>query len=314
MPKELVRALRERAGLSQEALANRLGLAGKAVVSGWETGRTSCEGPAAELLLHLFAGDTSRAFNQINANAESSWRRAGTWHDSWRQIAAVPEVSAAIEREVFAKLFPGAEIPSEQHSHGFPFVERGADPSVFGIGANGWSGAIPPERERAPHHAWQLDRASAFLYREAAWEEALDSPTCGHTHVGSLLALAGATAVFMRRLAATARLQPDARFALRLDLEGMQRRGIASGPLRAVEMPKMLSNEIHLFATIGVSIDEVVESPLMISYRLVKELLSSIRPDLATEEQLAQQLIIWLDADRRRDVRSLAYLDALLPG
>src|SRR5580704_8935611 len=88
--KEMVRALRERAGLSQEALAARLGLAGKAVVSGWETGRTACEGPVAELIMYLFAADTSRTFVEINNTAESTWRRAGTWHDTWRQVAAVP--------------------------------------------------------------------------------------------------------------------------------------------------------------------------------------------------------------------------------
>src|SRR5215831_837628 len=118
LTKEMVRALRERAGLSQEALTNRLGLAGKAVVSGWETGRTSCEGPAAELLLHLYAGDTSRSFIELNNFADATWRRAGTWADAWRQISVLPEVPTPIDQDAFTKLFPGVELPTTEHVHG----------------------------------------------------------------------------------------------------------------------------------------------------------------------------------------------------
>ena len=292
LAKEVVRALRERAGLSQEALANRLGLAGKAVVSGWETGRTSCEGPAAELLLHLFAADTSRSFGELSALAEATWRRAATWCDTWRQISAVPETPLAIERDVFANLFPGVAAPSERGARGFPFVELAGAP-VFGIGSTGWSAAIPHERDRAPRYLWQLDRAGGFLYREVPWEEDLRaSRTAGHTHVGSLLELAAATTAFLRRLALTARTDRDARHVLRLDLEGMHGRGIASidPKTRTTDLPKMVSNEHSIQASMSVTMQSIVDSPLAISTALVAELLLSIRPELAPVEQLSAQL------------------------
>jgi transcriptional regulator with XRE-family HTH domain len=305
LSKDLVRALRERAGLSQEALAIRLGLAGKAVVSGWETGRTSCEGPAAELLLHLFASDTSRSYGELSEVADATWRRAGTWADTWRQIAAVPEASDAIERDAFASLFPGVEIPARQHVLGFPFVER---PAAFGIGSTGWSGALPAERDRAPDYIWHLDRAGAFLYRETLWEEQRrESTTGGHTHVGSLLELAACAAVFLARLARAASLHGDARYALRVDLEGMQGRGIVADDTA----PTMLSNERHLSASITCSLGSVMSSPLDTAYSLVGECLVLIRPDLAPLDRLAAQLDAWLARDRRRPTRCLGFIDEL---
>jgi transcriptional regulator with XRE-family HTH domain len=311
----MVRALRERAGLSQEALANRLGLAGKAVVSGWETGRTSCEGPAAELLLYLFAGNTSRSFGELNAIADATWRRAGTWSDTWRQVSAVPETPDTIERDVFAALFPGVEIPSEQHARGFPFVTGGSPAIVFGIGSSGWSGSLPPERDRAPRYLWHLDRVGGFLYRESLWEEELrEATTDGHTHVGSLLELAACTTVFLTRLADVVRLSRTSRYVLRLDLEGMQGRGIvgASSNGHTGDLPNMLSSEKHISASVSCSLEDTKQSPLAIAYSLVAECLLSIRPGLAPREQLEKQLAAWLARDRQRTARRLGFADALV--
>lgn len=309
----MVRTLRERAGLSQEALATRLGLAGKAVVSGWETGRTTCEGPAAELLMHLFAADTTRSFVKLNTAAETMWRRAGTWQDAWRQISAVPEVPTTIERETFAKLFPGAEIPARQHLHGFPFVDV-PESNVFGIGSNGWSGSMPADQDRAPRYMWQLDRAGGFLYREVLWEELYESTTQGHTDVGSLLELAVCTTVFLAKLAQTAKLDARWRYALRIDLEGVRGRGIVGNGTGAhsTAAPRMRSSEQHLEATYPCSIEEATRDPVAVAYSLVGEILMLIRPDLASRDQLEQQLRTRLEADHRRGTRMLGMLDGFI--
>src|SRR4051812_28852364 len=79
IPKEVVRLLRLRRGLSQDALAYQMGLSsGKNVVSGWETGRTACDGPAAELFLRLLgAGTIGIAAEELAAEMQSEWTRAG---------------------------------------------------------------------------------------------------------------------------------------------------------------------------------------------------------------------------------------------
>jgi transcriptional regulator with XRE-family HTH domain len=312
LSKEMVRTLRERAGLSQEALAARLGLAGKAVVSGWETGRTTCEGPAAELLLYLFAADTTRSFVEANNVAETTWRRSGMWQDAWRQVAAVPEAPLTIDREHFAHLFPDVAIPSEQHLYGFPFVEV-PELNVFGIGVHGWSGSMPPDHDRAPRYLWQLDRRGGFVYRETLWEESYESITHGHTHAGALLELATCTTVFLGRLAESAKLDREWRYALRLDLEGIRGRGIvaSSGARHSTDAPKMRSSERHLTATISCSLQQMIKEPIATACSLVGELLVLIRPDLASASQLEKQLRTRLELDRRREHRLLGMLEEL---
>ena len=92
LPSELVRELRERRGFTQEQLAETLGVrGGKAVVSGWETGRTSCEGPAAELLLHLLGGGRSLELTTLASEVESIWARAKDKIAAWRQVLVVPD-------------------------------------------------------------------------------------------------------------------------------------------------------------------------------------------------------------------------------
>jgi transcriptional regulator with XRE-family HTH domain len=309
LSKEMVRTLRERAGLSQEALAIRLGLAGKAVVSGWETGRTTCEGPAAELLMYLFAADTSRTFIELNTNAEATWRRAGTWQDAWRQIAAIPEAPLTIGRDAFAALFPGTEIPARQHALGFPFV-RVPESNVFGIGTDGWSGSMPADHDRAPRFLWQLDRRGGFVYRETPWEDAYDVELFGHTHVGSLLDLAVCTTIFLGRLTDTAKLDHQWRYALRIDLEGMRGRGIVTG--RDTSPPSMRCNDRHLTAEHTCTLRDTIAKPVATACALVAEVLTLIRPELASREQLEEQLRARHRLDRERERRMLGMLDSLL--
>jgi transcriptional regulator with XRE-family HTH domain len=314
LSKEMVRTLRERAGLSQEALAARLGLAGKAVVSGWETGRTTCEGPAAELLMYLFAADTTRMFVELNTVVEGTWRRAGTWQDAWRQITALPETPIQIEREVFAHLFPDAAISSKHHAYGFPFVDV-PEPNVFGIGTHGWSGSMPPDHDRAPRYLWQLDRTGGFVYRETPWEESYDSATHGHTHVGALLEVATCTLVFLGRLAVAAKLDRDWRYTLRIDLEGVRGRGIvgtSGGAKPTTDGAKMRSSERHLAASTSCALRDAIENPVATACALVGDMLVLIRPDLATRAQLEKQLRARHELDRRREHRMLGMLDQLM--
>lgn len=313
--KELVRALRERARLTQDQLAERLGLAGKAIISGWETGRTTCEGPAAELLLHLLGGDgTSGSFVEIDELTDATWRRSGNWVDSWRQVSAAPDTTLTIDREKFATLFPSAAIPSEGHVHGFPFVNYGLPDRVFGISATGWSGAIPTEQELAPRYAWHLTRNAQFAYRETPWEFARDSITSGHTHVGSLLEIALCSTVFLGRLAERAGLAHELVYELRLDLEGMKGRGIsaASSHWSRCDSPITISSENHIHATVNLPLGKIVDAPLDSAYALVGELMLLMRPDLASTSALEQQLRARVTSDAGGNLRFLAFAENLL--
>lgn len=315
LSKDLVRSLRERAGLTQEQLAERLGLAGKAIISGWETGKTNCEGPAAELVLHLLGGaGTSHAFAEIDELTDATWRRSGNWSDTWRQVAAVPNAPITIERDKFATLFPGVEIPPAGHVHGFPFVNHGLPDKVFGISATGWSGVIPAERDRSPHYAWHLTRTGEFSYREAPWELARNSITGGHTHVGSLLELALCTTVFLGRLTAQAELERELEYELRLDLEGMQDRGVAAalGDWRMCDAPRSVSSEPHVHASVKLPLGKIVADPLGAAYALVGELMLLLRPDLATNSALERQLRQRVKSDAVGGQRFLAFADDLL--
>ncbi len=311
----VVRALRERAGLTQEQLAERLGMAGKAVVSGWETGRTNCEGPAAELVLHLFGGGgATEGFIAINEAVERTWRRAGTWSDTWRQISAVPEVPVAIERNAFAKLFPGAEIPPDGHVHGFPFINHGLPDNVYGIGPDGWTGVIPIEEEAAPHYLWALTRTGGFVYREVPWERNLNGSTGGHTHVGSLLEIAASTTFFLRRLAERAKLEPSTAYVLSLDLEGMRNRGIvgATNAWMATDQPRVTSKGPRVRAEVKVPLADIVKAPVDAAYSVVGELLLELRPDLATTAKMKAQLEKRLEADRGTSLGFVRFLERQL--
>lgn len=315
LSKDLVRSLRERAGMTQEQLAERLGLAGKAIISGWETGRTTCEGPAAELLLQLLGGaDTSHAFAELDELTDSTWRRSGNWIDSWRQVSAVPEAAIVIDRDKFATLFPSAAIPYEGHVHGFPFVNYGLPDRVFGISATGWSGAIPSERDRAPRYAWHLTRSAQFGYRETPWELSRDSITSGHTHVGSLLEIALCTTVFLGRMAERAELERDLQYELRLDLEDMAGRGVtaAAGHWNQCDNPQTVSSENHVHAAVKLPLGKIAAEPLASAYALVGELVLLLRPDLATTSALERQLRARVASDREHNLRFLAFAEDLI--
>lgn len=317
LPSDLVRQLRKRLDLSQEALALRLGLkGGKSVVSGWETGRTQCEGPAAELLL-LIAGTVSPslALLHLQEEAESIWRRAGNFVDSWRQVTAVPEVSTEIDRNDFVNLFPGVAIPPKQYVHGFPFVDLSPLPDVHGISSAGWTGIIPPQPNRSPTYLWLLKRHGEFIYRERRWEDDKGSITYGHVHVGSLLEVALATVVFLGRLAKHCNFDLSMRYVLQIELEGMQGLGIVGGDLNRADNPRNLSTANRIQAAIIRPISEIISAPLSVGYSLVGELTLSLRPDLADNSALERQVLVRQAADKEGGNRHVRFLDDLLrPG
>jgi transcriptional regulator with XRE-family HTH domain len=316
----VVRTLREKAGLTQERLAERMGLSGKAVISGWETGRSSCDGPHAELLLSLLGGrDVSELSAELDNLTESTWRRAGRWGDTWRQVSAVPELAVDIDRDSFVALFPDAALPPEQHVNGFPFVSYGLPTNVFGLGNTGWVGVIPAERDRMAHHIWHFTRNASFAYREVPWEITSNSIVAGgHTHIGALLQMVGSTTSFLQRLAPKAKLDPSLSYTLSLDLEGMQGRGIVGSVARfdgGVDNPTRTSPDMHVQVSITRPLQDITADPLAVALSLVGEAALLLRPDLASTASLMGQLrarVLW--DQKNKGMRFLGFADSFIKG
>jgi hypothetical protein len=293
-----------------------MGLSGKAVISGWETGRTICEGPSAELLLRLLGGrDASELTAELENLMESTWRRTGKWGDTWRQVSAVPEIAVDIDRDSFVALFPDAALPPKQHVHGFPFVSAGLPANVFGLANTSWVGVIPTEHDRMPHYMWHFTRNASFAYREVPWEISRNSIVVGgHTHIGSLLEIAGSMIFFLQRLAPKAKLDLALNFTLSLDLEGMQGRGIVGAVDRyedAVDDARRTSPDAHVQVSITRTLKDIVADPLATTFSLVGETALLLRPDLASTPALKKQLRARVLSDQRhKDMRFLGFADA----
>jgi serine/threonine-protein kinase HipA len=298
LPKELVRELRQRNGLSQDELAQRLGLkGGKSVISGWENGHSRCEGPAAELLLRLFPEDTAAPeVASLLTEVEHLWKRAGNYVDVWRQAVAVPRGRAQIDRAEFARLFPGTEIPPREIVHGFPFVDLGVSHDVYGISPRGWTGIIPSEPDRPPAYLWTLGRDARFAYRERIWEDAPTAVTAGHTHLGSLFQLSLSVTYFLHRLFGKCRFDRELQYTLQLDLEGIRGRGLVgyrkdrTYPDLTLDDPPRTAVENHLKASIATTVGAIEDDPLLVGIELVGEIALLLRPDLAVDSILEDQL------------------------
>ncbi len=293
--------------MSQDAFAQTLGVrGGKAVISNWENGHSACEGPAAELLLHLYVGTPVRFSTMAFAQeVDALWNRAGAALPTYRQILAVPETPTRIAPEVFPALFPDVAIPSEEHQHGFPFIDAGLPPGVYGVAPSGWFGSIPRERDRAPLYLWLLKDHAQFGFRERVWEEDTlhnQGGLQGHTHVGSLLTLSLCTTFFLARLAARCGFDQNLRYALRYDQRGMRDRGIMSfargAPLGEVlEGPGTLCRQDELSASVSASVGELLDRPDAVALNLVRESVYMLRPDLASDAELRAQLKARLAVD-----------------
>jgi serine/threonine-protein kinase HipA len=320
LPKELVREVRRRHGLSQDELALRLGLkGGKSVISGWENGRTTCEGPAAELLLRLFPEDVAAPeIASLDVETNHLWRRADNYVDAWRQVIAVPLTKVAIERSQFARLFPGTEIPPPAVRHGFPFLNHDLPRNVYGMSPRGWTGIIPEEETRPPAYLWILGRDARFVYRERVWEDVPTSVTAGHTHIGSLLQISLSTTFFLQRLFKRCGLSAALQYALQLDLEGMQGRGIVAyrqdrhAPDLTLDEPGRTAVENHLSASLTTTVGEIDANPVAVGIALVGEIALLLRPDLATDSILEDQLRRRHLEEGRSGALFLGFLDPIL--
>lgn len=250
---------------------------------------------------------------QIDELTEATWRRVKNWGGTWRQIAAVPVATTVIDRNAFATLFPEVAIPHQGHVHGFPFVNHGGLPyNVFGISATGWSGSLPVERDHSPDYAWHLTRNAEFSYRERPWELERNSVTGGHTHVGSLLEISLCTTVFLGRLAKQARLERELDYELRLDLEGMQGRGISTATGERFDRVPTTSADSRVHAMVRLPLGKIIDEPLDAAFALVGELMLLLRPDLATTEALEKQFQARLQSDAKSPHRCLAFADDLV--
>jgi serine/threonine-protein kinase HipA len=248
------------------------------------------------LILRLFASEDT-ASTPVTERLERLWRRAGNFVPAWRQIAIIPEPGPPIDRATYATLFPGTEIPPDQHPHGFPFVGHGLPDDVFRLDAGGWTGIVPTEATRPPHYVWLLDRTGAFAYRERIWEDDPLSVTKGHIHLGSQFNLAIPALFFFRRLARRSQLDSTRACRLQIDLEGIANRGMVayrqdrSVDDFAIDEPKGATTSNHLTSSLEARIAEIVSDPKAVAISLVGEVVLAMRPDLASDSALSEQLL-----------------------
>ncbi|HET9623168.1 MAG TPA: HipA N-terminal domain-containing protein [Kofleriaceae bacterium] len=300
-------------------MAERLGMPGSGnLVQEWEEGHRSIGGPIEDLLLKTLDGGAHEAstIRSLNDRAEEIWRRSGNWYETWRQVSAIPLEPAQIEATTFAKLFPTASLPHEQHVHGFPFVDYQLPREVYGLHGDRWRGVIPIA-DLPPVYEWMFERNGGFLNREKIWEDDKSSITHGHIHIGALFEICASVVFFIRRLASQALLSSRYRFVL--DQHGMIGRGVVaqvestpSDELR-VDNPGIISTSNHQAASLDVELDTIRSYPLGVVYDLVAEAMLALRPDLCDRGKLERQLRLrHASDDRRGRIRFLGFLDAPL--
>jgi len=292
--------------LTQEQLAERLGIrGGKPVISGWETGRASCEGPAAELLLHLLGrGSVSFDVSTLDQELSAIWTRTKNPVEEWRQVLAVPEEATRSDAATFVSLFPQAAL--DDGRHGFPFVARGLPSDVYGITQSGWLGCIPQRADVRPTYLWTLTRNARFGYREHLWEVDQMSSTRGQIDVGSMLNLALEATHFIRGLSARCSFGRELRFILQLDLHGARGRRLveAPDPWGPDDGSVALWNEDHATAATSATVEELTNDPLAVGIELVVEFAAQINPAFASSSALMTVL-----ENRAKRGNRLAFLD-----
>jgi transcriptional regulator with XRE-family HTH domain len=227
IPASLVRLLRDRLGLTQEGLAERLGVkGGKSTISGWENEHAKCEGPAAEFILTLLGTSSGpMKLRSLEADIDRRWSVANQNNKAWRQISIAPDSDYVIDRDAFLRLLPEAALTEEEHAHRFPFTEVNGRP-VYGFVDQSWQGAIPNTPEEPPSYLWRLQRDGGFAYRERLWEvDQILDPPYGHVILGSLFDIAVPALAFYSRVARV--WQPRMDLLISMELHGIRNRGIA---------------------------------------------------------------------------------------
>jgi transcriptional regulator with XRE-family HTH domain len=312
----LVKQLRLRSQLTQEAFADRLGVrGGRSVVSAWETGVSACEGPVAELILALFGAPGTLPLSAVLTEMEKLWNRAKREPQPWRQVSvALLDTSSLVDSEKFMKAFPAAALSESQHVHRFPFTEvRGQ--KVYGLGPEGWIGNVPVEPSKAPSYLWHLKRTGAFAYRERLWEVDQDAgPVHGNILAVSLIEAVAPALAFYSKFAEHVGLTRP-KVVAQLDADGIRGRGVVfqrggfpQGYFVVDEPPHVAVND-HLAAQAEFELADDAEVILQSTLRLVSEFLMTLRPDDASVRSLYQQAKIRWDDEHCDDARRLGCLD-----
>lgn len=313
IPGSLVKEMRLKAGMTQDQFAKNIGVrGGKSVISAWENGASSCDGPASELLLYLYGDrDASFAFNDLFGGMDDVWNRAGNYSPEWRQFSAVPKSNLEISREYFTSVIPEAAIPPDEYAHGFPFGPPDLPPNVVGLTQERWIGSIPVERDRPPKFLWTLQRNARFAYREFTWE-ANQHHTQGHTHINSLFKLCLAGTCFLKRFFEHCKLKDDLQFVIRLDMNGMFDRGITLNPLHGFSIPReqrtRFSAENQISVQQVTSVSEIMSDPIEKGMSLVGEVLLIFRPDHASNSKMRKLLESAVQMDKEEKYRWLGFV------
>jgi DNA-binding transcriptional regulator YiaG len=322
IPGDLVRELRRKSGLSEEALAVELGLrsSGKNIIVAWEAGQAVCDGPAAELILQrlqLVTTDASGIIaNALSGSLDTEWNRTGAEKSIalWRQFVGVVDSPDGLDTNSWSSLFPGLAIPSQERVHGFPFVDVRSDTPVYRLKSLEWFGSIPTEKKRPAAYLWKMTRTGAFGYRERTWEEDPMSVTHGHIHVGALIELALAGTFFMCRVIERWAVKQDTNVLVRLDLHGMNGRRIVAGggdPRgMIVDDGKQSAAEDDLTASLKPTAATLKADPVSVGLDLVQELIAPLRVDLANRKSMFEQLEMRRSLDRSnpQDFLSLGFV------
>lgn len=296
IPGVLVKDLRQKHGLTQEQLAYQLGVrGGKSVISSWENEHAPCEGPAAELMLRLFAETNATVdIATLTQEMDAIWRRVPQHSlPSWRQVTVVPEVPLNLDRSKFVALFPDAALTHDEYHHGFPFVGHGLPATVYGLNPAGWwEGVIPMDRNQAPHYLWLFKRDGRFAYREKSWED-VRSATTGHIDISSMLALTLATSFFMQKVAHLFALRAESKYTMQVDFEGATGRGIVelkymSGHPILLDHPPLVSSASRVAGATAFTVSELNADPVRVGFAPVGELAAMMNPVLATDKALSR--------------------------
>ena len=152
----------------------------------WETGRTRCEGPAAELILKVFGESGPDGAPSLLSAVELVWRRAGTTCRHGVRFGS----SAARYPWIATFLRDCSQEPNSRQSSMFTGSRSSVMVMVFPttsykLEPDGWTGVVPREVDRPPSYFWRLQRNGAFIYRERIWEDDPMAITGGNLHFGA---------------------------------------------------------------------------------------------------------------------------------
>jgi len=155
-------------------------------------------------------GKPVRCRASLLSELTKSGKRAGNnFLSSWRQIAIIPFAGQSIEREAFANLFPGVEIPPINMLMAFPSsITSFPEMSIDSTRGGGWEPF--PWRAIVPHIITGDSSATDLLfYREHRWEDDALSVTEGHIHFGAQFNIAMAGVFFYKRLIERLHFDPE---------------------------------------------------------------------------------------------------------